>query len=158
MNSSQTYLILHNIRSAHNIGSIFRTADAANITKIFLTGYSPTPTDRFGKARSDIKKVSLGAENSVMWEYEKTPTKVINRLQKEGFKIIAIEQNKNSVDYKKVKIKGDKVFILGNEVRGLSKNILKKSDIIAEIPMQGQKESLNVSVSAGIVLFRVLGL
>jgi len=140
------------------VGSIFRTADCAGVDKIFLTGYTPKPIDKFGKERKDVAKVALGAERSIDWEYKKSPTEVIKKLKKEGFKIIAIEQSEKSVDYKKVKVKGNCAFILGNEVKGLSKTILSKSDIIAEIPMKGEKESLNVSVTAGIALFCILNI
>jgi tRNA G18 (ribose-2'-O)-methylase SpoU len=154
----QAVLILHDIRSTHNVGSIFRTSDAAGISKIYFTGYTPTPIDDFGVARQDIAKVALGAEKNIPWEYQKSPAALINKLKKEGFQIIAVEQDEKSIDYKKVKPKFPVAFILGNEVGGIPKNLLSKSDVIAEIPMAGKKESLNVSVSVGIILFRVLGL
>ncbi len=158
MKDMKTFLILHNIRSTYNVGSIFRTADACGISKIFLTGYTPTPIDRFGREVSAITKVALGAEKHVAWEYFSQPEEIIEKLQKEGITIIGIEQVKNSVDYKKVKIKNSTAFILGNEVEGISESLLKQCDIIAEIPMQGQKESLNVSVATGVALFRMLDL
>lgn len=151
-------LILHNIRSAHNVGAIFRTADAAGIAKIHLTGYTPTPLDRFGKPRSDIAKTALGAEKTVLWEYNKTPRSVLLVLESEGISLIAIEQSPRSVDYKKIKISNHTAFIIGNEVRGLSARLLAQCDTIAEIPMRGRKESLNVSVAAGIALFRILNI
>ncbi len=151
---SQISLLLHDIRSVYNVGAIFRTADAVGVSKIYLTGYSPTPLDRFGVARKDFAKCALGSELSVAWEYAKTPAALLAKLAKEGFKIISIEQASNSVDYKKVRPSAKSLVIFGNEVSGVSKPILTKSDTIAEIPMKGKKESLNVSVSAGIVLFR----
>ncbi|MEK7596524.1 MAG: TrmH family RNA methyltransferase [Patescibacteria group bacterium] len=147
-------LLLHNIRSVYNVGAIFRTADAMGVSKIILSGYTPTPVDRFGNARGDFAKCALGAERSVAWEYVKNPGIVLSRLKKEGFEIISVEQSKNSLDYKKVKPKNRCLVIFGAEVSGISKFLLQKSDIIAEIPMGGRKESLNVSVSAGIVLYR----
>ncbi|MSU56513.1 MAG: TrmH family RNA methyltransferase [Candidatus Taylorbacteria bacterium] len=150
------YLILHNIRSVYNVGAIFRTADAICISKIYLTGYTPAPLDRFGRERKDIAKVSLGAEKTVVWEARKSLPALLRKLRKEGVAIIAVEQDAHSVDYKKIKIRKPTAFIFGNEVGGISKNILTLSDTIAEIPMRGEKESLNVSVSAGIVLFRLL--
>lgn len=153
---NKTYLILHNIRSVENAGSIFRTADAAGISKIYLTGYTPTPIDRFGRARRDFEKTALGAQMSVKWEHIKSISSLITKLKKEKVKIIAVEQAKSAVDYKKLKIKFPVAFILGNEVNGISKSILKKSDTVAQIHMLGKKESLNVSVTAGIFLFRVL--
>ena len=149
-------LVLHNIRSAHNIGSIFRTADAVGVSKIFITGYSPRPIDMFGRSQKEIAKTALGAEISIPWEYEKNVSKIIKRLKLEGAQIIAIEQDKNSLDYKKIKPKFPVAFILGNEVKGISKPLLKSCDVITEIPMMGNKESLNVSVSAGVALFRIL--
>lgn len=151
-------LILHNIRSAHNIGSIFRTADAVGVSKIFITGYSPSPLDKFGRSVKEIAKTALGAEKDIPWEYEKNASKVIKKLKAEKFQIIAIEQSKNSQDYKKVKPKFPVAFILGNEVKGISKPLLESCDVIAEIPMIGNKESLNVAVSAGVALFRILNI
>jgi tRNA G18 (ribose-2'-O)-methylase SpoU len=156
--SKSIYIMLHNIRSLHNVGSMFRTADAAGVTKIFLTGYTPTPIDRFGRPVKELSKVALGGELSVQWEYVKSPMTVINKLKKQGVQVIGLEQDKRSVDYKKVKPKGDVLFLVGSEVEGMSKALLNKCDIIAEIPMKGKKESLNVSVSFGIALFRLLNI
>ena len=153
---SESVLILYNIRSAYNVGALFRTADALGITKIYLIGYTPTPIDRFGKPRSDISKSALGAEISIPWESKKTIAPLITRLKKEGFQTIAIEQDAKSVDYKKVKIQSRNAFIAGEEVKGIPKSILEKCDIVAEIPMRGEKESLNVSVATGVALFRIL--
>ena len=151
-------LIVHNVRSAHNVGSIFRTAETAGINEIYLTGYTPTPTDRFGKNRKDLAKTALGAEKIIPWKKFAKISEAINKLKKEKFFIIAVEQAKNSLDYKKVKPKQKTAFIVGNEVRGLDKKILSKCDTIAEIPMKGKKESLNVAVSAGVALFRILNI
>mgnify|MGYP001602105135 CR=1 FL=1 len=153
----EAYLILHDIRSAQNVGAIFRTADACGINKIFLTGYTPAPIDKFGRARSDIAKSALGAEKTIVWQSFKTLSLLFKKFKKENFKIVAIEQAKNSLDYKKIKLTEKIVFIVGNEVTGLSLNILKQCNEIAEIPMKGEKESLNVSVATGIALFRILG-
>ena len=152
------YLILHNIRSAQNVGSIFRTADACGISKIFLSGYSPKPIDRFGRDVSAISKTALGAEKDIEWEYFSQPNKIIDNLKKEGVEIIGIEQDKQSIDYKKIKIKKSTAFIVGNEVKGISKQLLKKCDKVVEISMKGKKESLNVAVTTGIALFRILGI
>lgn len=151
-------IILDNIRSVHNVGSIFRTADTLGISKLILCGTTPTPIDRFGRNRQDIAKVALGAEKNICWENEKETIKVIKKLKKVGYQIIAIEQAKNSVDYKKVKVQNKVVFVMGEEVKGLSPTILKLADIVAEIPMKGQKESLNVSVAFGVALFRILNI
>lgn len=154
--NKETILILDNIRSTNNVGAIFRTADAAGIAKIYLVGYTPSPTDRFGRKRKDISKSALGAEDSIEWESKKNLSVLMAKLKKDKFKIIAIEQSPQSVDYKKVKINSKTAFIVGNEVDGISEKILKQCDVVAEIPMKGKKESLNVSVSVGVALFRIL--
>jgi len=177
MKANETFVILVDVRSAHNVGSIFRTADAAGVSKIFLTGYTPVPRDRFGRERSDISKVALGAEKSVEWEQIKNPLIAIKKLReqykqnKQDIQIVAVEQSKNSIDYKKFKTKLEQnqkqnqnqkqkkvstAYIFGNETEGLPKNVLKASDCIIEIPMHGAKESLNVSVSVGVILFQSL--
>ncbi len=156
MTKKRSVLILHDIRSAHNVGAIFRTADAAGVEKIYLTGITPSPLDRFGKPRKDVAKAALGAEKTVLWESKKTIAPVITALKKDGFELVAIEQSEKSVDYKKYKPSTNVAFVLGNEVNGIAPSVLKKCDVILEIPMRGRKESLNVSVTAGIALFRVL--
>lgn len=149
-------LILNDIRSSQNVGSLFRTADAVGIDKIYLVGISPTPLDRFGRDNSAFLKTSLGSEKSVTYEYKKTLLPILNKYKKNGYRIISIEQSENSIDYKKIKNTGKDIFILGNEVTGVPKKVLEKSDLVAEIKMKGIKESLNVSVAGGIVLFRIL--
>ncbi len=156
MKKKEVYVLLHNIRSTHNVGSIFRTADALGITKIYLSGFTPTPIDKFGRNRKDITKVALGAEKSLDWEYLGNPEKTIKDLKKTGVMVVGIEQAKDSVDYKKIKINQPSLFVVGNEVDGVEKNILKICDVVAEIPMMGEKESLNVSVAFGVALFRIL--
>jgi tRNA G18 (ribose-2'-O)-methylase SpoU len=152
----QAVLILPDIRSALNVGAIFRTADAVGISKIYLVGCTPRPNDQFGRIQKDIAKSALGAEKYIKWEYQKTITPVLNTLKKDGYIIVAIEQDKKAIDYKKIKIINKVAVIMGPEVTGLSKKILDKCDLIAEIPMEGKKESLNVSVACGIALFRIL--
>ncbi len=148
-------LILHNIRSVHNVGSIFRTADAVGVEKIYLTGYTPAPVDRFGRARKDFIKVSLGAEKTVPWEAHADTLKLVRTLKRKGVSIVALEQDARSVDYKKVRPVYPVALVVGNETEGISDEILTVCDVIAEIPMRGKKESLNVSVAAGVVLFRL---
>jgi tRNA G18 (ribose-2'-O)-methylase SpoU len=157
MKEVEISLILLDIRSIHNVGSIFRTADCAGVKKIYLAGYTPAPVDRFGRKRADFAKVSLGAEEAVEWESAADAETLIKELKASGMKIIAVEQDENAVDYKKVKIGGPSAIIYGNEVGGVPKEIVKLCDTVAEIPMHGTKESLNVSVSVGISLFRMLG-
>ncbi len=149
-------LILNDIRSVENVGAMFRTADAAGIDYIYLVGYTPAPVDRFGRKRQDLHKAALGAEEYVPWEQGKSITTLIKKLKKNGCQIIAIEQAPNSVDYKKVKTKPMNAFIMGNEVDGISKKVLSLCDVVAEIPMRGKKESLNVSVACGVALFGIL--
>lgn len=148
-------LILYNIRSAYNVGSIFRTADAAGVSKIYLIGVTPEPIDRFGRKRRDIEKTALGAEDFIPWEHHKNIKRLIKKLKAEGVYIIALEQSPKSVSYKKVRVRRSIAFIAGNEIRGIPKDVLKQSDVVAEIPMKGKKESLNVSVAVGIALFSV---
>ncbi len=166
--------ILDNIRSIHNVGSIFRTADALGLEKIYLGGITSGPLDSLGRPIQKFVKVSLGAENTVVWEKVKSVSRLVDKLKKEGHLIISVEQAENSVPYFKLKSeKGDfdrTAFIFGNEVDGITKSILRKSDKIIEIPMRGAivrqdhhprykgrgKESLNVAVSFGIVMFNFL--
>jgi len=157
MNNKCKVLILPNIRSAINVGAMFRTADAVGINKIYLTGYTPRPTDKFGRIQKDIAKSALGAETWIPWEYEEDLNKILKKLKKDKFQIVAVEQDKNSTDYRKVKVGDSVAVIMGEEVNGLDKKILEKCDVIAEIPMYGKKESLNVSVACGVALFGILG-
>ncbi len=151
-------LILCDIRSNENVGSLFRTADAIGIEKIYLSGITPAPIDRFGRPVRAIAKTALGAERSIVWEKNSDANTVITELKEKGYQIIAIEQSEKSIDYKSVTLSFPVAFILGNEVEGLSKEVLTMADVVAEIPMNGKKESLNVSVAAGVALFRMLDL
>jgi tRNA G18 (ribose-2'-O)-methylase SpoU len=146
-------LLLHNIRSAHNVGSIFRTADAAGVSRILLSGYTPRPVDRYGRSNKDIAKTALGAELSVPWEYRATPQRFIKEARAEGARIIGIEQDARAQDYRTYRHDASALVLLGNEVRGLSPALRDACDVLLEIPMCGSKESLNVSVAAGIALF-----
>lgn len=150
-------VILYNIRSLHNVGSIFRTADAVGVEKIYLCGITPSPFDRFGKLRPQLAKVSLGAEKFVAWEKASSASRVIVQLKKDGYKIFAVEQSKIAFPYYKFNLRPSQglklALVLGNEVRGLPPAILKKADKILEIPMLGKKESLNVSVAFGVIAY-----
>lgn len=160
-------VILYNIRSLHNVGSIFRTADAAGVEKIYLCGITPAPIDTFNRPRQQLIKVSLGAERYVKWEKVKSATKLIDKLKNPpaggDYKIFAVEQSKKSIPYYKLKTgnamtrhSARKVaLVLGNEIKGLPASILKRADKILEIPMRGEKESLNVAVAFGIVVFHL---
>ena len=144
-------VILHNVRSRENVGSIFRTADAAGVSKIYLCGITPTPP------HEKISKTALGAETYVPWESYKQTARLIDKLkaQNEKLKIIALEQTKDSQNIFKFKPKYPLVLILGNEVKGLSPAILKKCDKKIAIPMYGQKESLNVAVAFGVAAYQL---
>ena len=150
MNKKEIFVICHNIRSRHNVGSIFRTADAAGVSKIFLCGITPAPP------HPNIEKVSLGAEKFVEWEKRKETWRVINKLKKEGAEIISLEQAKGAVSLNDLKfVKKSVALILGEEVMGLPKTILGQSDKIIQIPMRGKKESLNVSVAFGVAVYKL---
>lgn len=156
MNTSSHSIILHDIRSSQNVGAIFRTADAVGISKIYLSGYTPTPIDRFGRKRKDVAKSALGAEETVLWESVPDIFELLEKLQAENVQLVAVEQFEQSVDYKTINVDSPTAFLFGNEVTGLPADVLQKVDLVAEIPMHGTKESLNVSVSVGIALFRIL--
>jgi len=153
-------VILHNIRSLYNVGSIFRTADAAGVEKIYLCGITPKPVDEFGKPRTQLTKVSLGAEKYLAWEKVGSTARLLDNLKKQGYKIFAIEQSKKSTPYYKIPksyiLNSKFCLVLGNEIRGLPLSILKRADKILEIPMQGKKESLNVAIAFGIIAFHLI--
>ena len=146
-------VVLEDVRSVHNVGAIFRTAEAVGVSRIYLCGVSPAPFDRFGRARKDFAKTALGAEKIVAWEQVKDAGAIIRRLKKDGYFICAIEQTSRSVDFREIPDKKKIVYIFGNEVAGVSKKVLDTADLVADIPMRGRKESLNVSVAVGIILF-----
>ncbi len=169
----EIYLILDNIRSRENVGSIFRTADAAGVTKIYLCGITSTPSvenpksqapnpkqipnSKFQTQNSDkIAKTALGAEKWVPWEYRRDTWRLITELKKMGTNVCALEQTKNSQNIFTYKPKFPLALMLGNEVKGISPRILKYCDKKISIPMYGKKESLNVSVAAGVALYVIL--
>lgn len=156
----ELYIIAHNIRSAYNVGSIFRTAEGLGAKKIYLTGYTPYPADSkefdAKKSRRMISKTALGAEENVAWEREEDIFKVIEKLKKEKFQIVALELDKKSQDLKDFQPKFPCALILGNEVLGVDEKLLKLCDALIQIPMQGKKESFNVSVAAGIAIYEIL--
>lgn len=141
-------VVCDGLRSLYNIGSIFRTADGAGVDKIYLCGITGTPDNL--KAKRKISKVALGAEESVKWEYVSQSWRLINKLKKDGYQIVSLEQTSKSINYIDFKPKFSLALIIGNEVGGVKKSLLDKSDKIIEIPMRGQKESLNASVAFGV--------
>jgi len=151
--SKEFYVIAHNIRSLHNVGSIFRTADAFGVSKIFLTGYTGRPDNAVHINK--IAKAALGAEKWVPWEHQKSAVRLIKDLRLKKVSIVALEKHPKSTGIKKFKSKFPLALVLGEEVRGVSKAILDLCDDVLEIPMMGKKESLNVSVSFGIAAFAI---
>ena len=150
------YLIIENVRSAYNVGAMFRTADGAGVTKVFLVGYTPHPIDRFGRKQAEISKTSLGASETIAWESVDTSAAVIKELQAEGFTVVAIEQSPVSISLKDFVAPGQVAYVMGNEVIGVEESTLAVVDHVLDIPMLGAKESLNVSVDAGIVMYHGL--
>lgn len=155
----RSVVVLDNLRSVHNVGSIFRTSNAVGVEKIYLCGTTPTPLDNKGERRKDFAKVALGAEDTVKWEYIESTFDCIKKLKEENYFIISLEQSEKSVDYKEVSVEGKEkfAFVVGAEVVGISAEVLAQSDVIAEIPMLGTKESLNVTIAFGIAVYRILG-
>ena len=142
-------LVADNVRSRHNVGAFFRTADAFRIHSIYLCGISPLPPD------TDIHKTALGAEKAVQWQHFPSTMKAIDYLLEEGWTIVALEQTHNSVELDSFHPAPDEkiALIAGNEVEGVSEEVLRRCHYMVEIPQQGTKHSLNVSVSAGIALY-----
>lgn len=142
-------LILPNIRSGHNVGAMFRTADGAGVDKIYLTGYSPCPP------HPAVDKVSLGAEKIVPWEYFKQPGRLIKQLKQEGYTIIGLEQTKKSVNIYSWPPEFPLALIVGNEKTGISPSLLKQCAAVVHLPMRGMKKSLNVSIAAGVAIYYI---
>ena len=142
-------IVLDDIRSLHNIGSVFRTADAFLIEKIYLCGITAIPPNK------EIHKTALGATETVSWEYQKDILEVIENLKKENVSVFAIEQVENSIFLQDFKVEKNKKYalIFGNEVYGVSQSAIELCDGTIEIPQLGTKHSLNISVSAGIVVW-----
>ena len=149
MTTNSFFIIAHNIRSLYNIGTIFRTADALGVDFLFLTGYSGQPP------RKEISKVALGAENFVPWEHYQNISYLLKKLKKSGVKIVALETDKRAINYLDFKPQFPLALLLGNEVKGLSKSLLKQSDYLIKIPMKGQKESLNVAVAMAVASYHI---
>ena len=145
-------VVLDNIRSLHNVGSIFRTADAFNLEAIFLCGITATPPHR------EIHRTALGATESVNWEYYPTSQAAVKKLKKKGYQIVVIEQTDNSIPLSKITLESGTqlALIFGNEITGVSEEALDYADVAIEIPQFGTKHSLNVAVSAGIVIWELL--
>ncbi len=156
--------ILHNVRSLHNVGAILRTADGLGLDEVWVSGYTPYPTiendDRLPhitkRATTQIAKTALGAEAAIEIKHFDNVDDALFFAKTKKYQILALEQSKQSKDLIKFELGGDCVILLGNEVDGLSPDILTKVDTILEIPMQGTKESFNVSVASAIAMFSLL--
>ncbi len=148
--TGEFYVICDNIRSLENVGSIFRTADALGVSKLFLCGITGRPPE------DKISKTALGAEKTIPWEYHKQTWRLIEKLQKEKVFIVALEQDKKSIDYRKLKLKFPLALVLGHEVKGVSKKVLAQANKIIHLPMKGKKESLNVSVAFGVAGYEIV--
>ncbi|HLX11622.1 MAG TPA: RNA methyltransferase [Bacteroidota bacterium] len=143
-------VLLDNIRSNYNVGSIFRSSDGARIKKLYLTGYTPSPP------RKEIEKTALGATETVPWEYHKDPVELITKLKSEGVKICLLEQTTESRPYHSLtKQDFPLCVVVGNEITGVSPKLVSLADMAIDIPMHGHKQSLNVAVAYGIAIFEI---
>jgi 23S rRNA (guanosine2251-2'-O)-methyltransferase len=151
VNKLPVCIVLDNVRSLHNVGSAFRTADAFRVEKIFLTGITGTPPHR------EIQKTALGATESVAWQYVEHTIDLVTSLKAEGYTIISIEQTTGSIPLQTFEPKPNQKYALiyGNEVDGVMDAVVEASDIAIEIPQEGTKHSLNVSVCLGVVVWEV---
>lgn len=142
-------IVLDNIRSLNNIGSVFRTADAFLVEKIYLCGITATPPHK------DIRKTALGATESVSWEYRKDTLELVAQLKLDGYQVISVEQAENAELLNRFSVDASMKYalVLGNEVKGVDQEVVSASDGVIEIPQYGTKHSLNISVSAGIVIW-----
>jgi len=143
------FLIVDNVRSLENVGSLFRTADAMSVDKVFLCGITGTPPSR------KITKTALGAEEWIPWEYHSQAWRLVAKLKKEKISVVCLEQGKGSIPLSSFKPKFPLALVVGNEVKGVSLSVLKKADALLEIPMTGKKESLNVSVAFGVAAYEM---
>lgn len=144
--------VLENIRSAYNVGSVFRTADAFLLEAVYITGYTCTPPHK------EIKKTALGAEDTVAWKHFSNATLAIDSLKKDGYKVFAVEQAVNSLKLQEIKFEAtDKVAVIfGNEVTGVEQSTINFCEGCIEIPQLGMKHSLNIATAAGVVLWEIV--
>ncbi len=143
------FVLLENIRSLYNVGSVFRTSDACLVDKIYLAGYTGHPP------RKEINKTALGAEEVVPWEYHKDQIALMKKLKEEGVEIIVLEQTAGSIPYTEFKPYKPFCLVLGHEVDGVSQKLTDLADVCVDIPMLGTKQSLNVSVAFGVVAYHL---
>lgn len=150
MKHPEIFVVLDNIRSALNVGAIFRTSDAARVESLILCGITAYPP------HNRIPKTALGSIESVNWEYFNQSAEALNKLRKNKVEIVSIELTENAVDFWDYEFKKRTALVFGNEISGISKSVIEESDAIVKIPMFGKKESLNVATSVGIVLYEVI--
>lgn len=163
MKQRKIVLIVHNVRSAHNVGSLLRTADGLGVERVYLSGYTPypeAPDDKRlphirARATQQIHKTALGAESSVTWSHAEDIERLIKDLQQKGYEVIALEQASNSKALPSYKSPKNTAIIVGSEVGGLDQEVLALADTALQIPMLGGKESFNVSVAAAIALYHL---
>lgn len=149
------YVMLCDIRSNYNVGAIFRTCDGAGVKKVYLAGYTPTPIDRFGRSVSEIHKTALGAEENIAFEKVEDIKSTIETLKKSGVQIVAVEQAPAATLLKDFIVPDNVLYVFGSETEGVADEVVALADTVLELPMLGKKESLNVSVTAGIVLYHI---
>ncbi len=143
-------VLLNSIRSSYNVGSIFRTSDGAMIKKLYLCGYTPHPP------KKEVLKTALGSQDSIDWEFEKDPIKVVKKLKSHGYTICALEQTDSNISYSEIKKSNLPLcLIVGNEISGVSQELIDLCDVTIEIPQFGIKQSLNVAVAYGIAIFEL---
>lgn len=145
----QFVAVLDNIRSLHNVGSLFRTADGAGVEKLYLCGMTGTPP------RPEIRKAALGAEETVAWEYFATTREALQQLRGQGYQLVAVERAESSLDFREAHYHFPLALVVGHEFEGIAPEILAECDLIVSLPMHGSKHSLNVAVAFGIAAYEV---
>lgn len=150
MSKYPIYALLENVRSLHNVGAIFRTADGAGVSKVYLTGITGQPPHR------EIRKVALGAEETVPWEYHPDSVELIEKLRRQQIQIVVLESTLNSIQYDEAHYRFPLCLVVGHEYNGVSKEVIQKSDLLIRIPMKGVKISLNVAVAFGIAIYEIV--
>ena len=145
-------IVLDNIRSIFNVGSIFRTADAVGAEKVVVCGYTPGPDNQLER----LTKTSLGAEEHILWERHGQTWRYLDILKKEGYRIVALENTKAAENLYEVSIQEPVALVLGNEVKGVAVSVLSRADRVVQIPMHGFKKSLNVAVAMGVAAYQLM--
>lgn len=145
----QFVAVLDNIRSLHNVGSIFRTADGAGVEKLYLCGMTGTPP------RAEIRKAALGAEEIVAWQYFATTKEALQYLRAEGYQLVALERTETNFDFRAAQYKFPLALIVGHEYEGIAPEILSECDMVVSLPMHGRKQSLNVAVAFGVAAYEI---